>query len=279
MKFTNALIISALMLGSSLNAQKSCCQAVDLSAQALASNASFKSDHHVPNPFVLESPKGKMITFRAADGTAGSAYIVPSQKPSNKVLFVFHEWWGLNDYIKQEAEKWQQELGDVTVYAVDLYDGKVATSQDEAAKYMGELDAKHGRAIIEGLVTYVGKGKSIATIGWCLGGTWSFEAALLAGSEAKGCVMYYGFPEEDAAKVKTLQTDVLYIYGSQDAYISREVVDALGVKVKASGQKMKIVSYDAVHAFANPSNPKFNEYAASEAHYEASKFLKQAFSK
>jgi dienelactone hydrolase len=40
-----------------------------------------------------------------------------------------------------------------------------------------------------------------------------------------------------------------------------------------------LLTYDAFHAFANPSNPKFNEYAASEAHYEASKFLKQAFAK
>jgi len=279
MKFSYSLILSALAFCFSANAQKSCCSVVDLSTQALASNESFKSDHHAPNPFVLASPKGKMITFKATDGTAGNAYIIPSEKPSNKVLFVFHEWWGLNDYIKQEAEKWQQELGDVTVYAVDLYDGKVATTQDDAAKFMGALDAKHGRAIVEGLVNYVGQGKSIATIGWCLGGTWSFEATLLAGNEAKGCVMYYGFPEEDATKVKALSTDILYIYGTQDAYISREAVDGLSAKVKASGQKMKLVSYDAVHAFANPSNPQFNQYAASEAHYEASKFLKQAFSK
>jgi len=279
MKFSHSLIIAALAFSLITNAQKSCCIPVDLSAQELASNESFKSDHHAPNPFVLESPKGKMIIFKATDGTAGNAYIIPSVKPSDKVLFVFHEWWGLNDYIKQEAEKWQQELGDVTVYAIDLYDGKVATTQEDAAKYMGGLDAKHGRAIVEGLVTYVGKGKSIATIGWCLGGTWSFEAALLAGNEAKGCVMYYGFPEEDAAKVKTLTTNILYIYGSQDAYISRDAVDGLSAKVKASGHTMKLLTYDAVHAFANPSNPKFNEYAASEAHYEASKFLKQAFAK
>jgi carboxymethylenebutenolidase len=91
--------------------------------------------------------------------------------------------------------------------------------------------------------------------------------------------MYYGFPEEDASKVQQLKTDVLYIYGTQDAYITRDAVDGLSSKVKTAGQKMKLVSYDAVHAFANPSNPKFNKLAASEAHYEASKYLKNAFSK
>jgi carboxymethylenebutenolidase len=279
MKLSISLFISVLALQLNAQAPKTCCSTVDLSPQALASNADFKRDHEAPMEFTLASPIGKMITYKASDGKAGNAYVVPSPEPSNQVVFLFHEWWGLNDYIKQEAEKWQQELGNVTVYAVDLYEGKVATTPEDAAKYMGEMDANHARASIEGLMRYIGNDKSVATIGWCLGGTWSFEAALIAGNAAKGCVMYYGFPEEDAQKIKQLKTDVLYIYGNQDAYITRAAVDGLSANVKSAGQKMKLVSYDAVHAFANPSNPKFNEYAASEAHYEASKYLKNALSK
>jgi carboxymethylenebutenolidase len=279
MKFSIALIFSIFAFQVNAQSLKTCCSNVDLSPQALASNEAFKRDHEAPRPFTLASPIGKMITFAASDGKPANAYVVPPKEPSNKVVFLFHEWWGLNDYMKQEAEKWQQELGDVTVYAIDLYDGKVASTPEEAAKYMSEMDAKHARATIEAMLSLIGEGKSVATIGWCLGGTWSFEAALIAGNSAKACVMYYGFPEEDATKVKQLKSDVLYIYGNQDAYITRTAVDGLATKIKSAGQKMKIVSYDAVHAFANPSNPKYNEYAASEAHYEASKYLKNAFSK
>jgi len=57
---------------------------------------------------------------------------VKAAGPTKKYLFVIHEWWGLNDYIKQEAEKLQKELG-VNVIALDLYDGKV-TSDPKTAR-------------------------------------------------------------------------------------------------------------------------------------------------
>lgn len=50
-------------------------------------------------------------------------------------VFVIHKPWGLNNYIKQEAEKLQKELGNVNVIALDLYDGKVASTQQEAGKH------------------------------------------------------------------------------------------------------------------------------------------------
>ena len=251
----------------SIQAQKSCCAkpANDGSTEALAMNASFQAAHEVPAPLNFTPTSGKMITYKAADGQSANAFIVPASTPSNKVLIICHEWWGLNDYIKREAEAWQQELG-VTVYAVDLYDGKVGTTQEEAGALMGKLDPQRASSIVSGLLSYIGTGKEIATLGWCMGGSWSFQTALLAGKDAKACVMYYGFPEQDAGKIKALKTDVLYIYATQDDFIKRESVDAFGASIaKESGQKMTIVPFEAVHAFANPSNPKFNQEAAASA--------------
>ncbi|MDE3058884.1 MAG: dienelactone hydrolase family protein, partial [Bacteroidota bacterium] len=101
---------------------------------ALGGNAAFVSLHEAPAPFTGTLENGKMISFKTSDGKEGQAYFVPSQKKADNVLFVFQEWWGLNDYIKQRAEELQKELGDVNVYALDLYDGKVASEPNEAAK-------------------------------------------------------------------------------------------------------------------------------------------------
>ena len=247
---------------------------------AFASDKNFKDAHTAPEPFDYKEEKGKMISYNTPDGKTASAFAVLSGKKTNKVLFVFHEWWGLNDYIKKEAEWLQKELGDVDVYALDLYDGKIANVPDSAGKYMSQMNPERVVSIVKGLISLTetntsGKPTEIATIGWCMGGSWSFQASLIAGSKVKACVMYYGFPEKDIQKIKGLTTDVLYFQGLQDGFISKDAVDTFAKDLKSEGKKITIKQYDAVHAFANPSNPKFDKIASADAHILAIAFLKK----
>ncbi|MCB0819232.1 MAG: dienelactone hydrolase family protein [Bacteroidetes bacterium] len=271
----NAFLLALLYLsfGSLLHAQKSCCTPAGNDLAILATNENFKTDHKAPKPFSLEDERGKGISFKTADGKMGSAYYIPARSESNKVLLVFHEWWGLNDYIKNEAEKWFDKLGGIHVLAIDLYDGQIASDAGQAGKLMGNLNEEHARAVINGIMDYVGRDKEIYTLGWCMGGTWSFEAALLAGKQAKACVMYYGFPKKDASKIKKMQSDVLYIHGTRDPYITAQAVEDFGSGVRASGHKFELHSYDAVHAFANPSNPDFDKQNAGDAEAKTLAFL------
>lgn len=255
------------------NAQSCCQKPADM--KLLALNADFRKAHEIPEPIDFHPAKGLMINFPTADGVEGQAFYVPCGKPTQKVLLVIHEWWGLNDYIKREAEKWQKDLGDVDVYAIDLYDGKATTNPDDAGKLMGGLTEERARAIINGVIANAGTDKKFATIGWCMGGTWSFNSTLLAGKQAAGCVMYYGFPEADVKKIGRLTTDVLYIYGTKDNYIRSEHVKAFGDHVKSTGHVFTRKDYEAVHAFANPSNPHFDSDAAGKAQKHVLDFLKK----
>ena len=187
---------------------------------------------------------------------------------------IFHDWWGLNDYIKREAVRWQGLLGNVDVYAVDLYDGKVTDDPKKASEYAVGLDQKRGEDIVKGVLNLIGNDKMIATLGWCMGGSWSFTASIDAGSRAYGCVMYYGFPPRDEQQISPLKTDVMYVWGAQDKFISKENVELFGNMVVATGHKFNFYQYDAVHAFANPSNPKYNAAYASQAQDIAIKFLR-----
>ena len=272
------LAVLSVFLVNNVNAQSCCQKPTGNSMQALALNKEFKAAHEAPLPLNYTAEKGEMIKVPTKGGPDANIFFVPSDESSDKVLIVFHEWWGLNDYIKREAERWQKLLGgSVTVYAVDLYDGQVATTPDEAGKLMNGLDPKRAEAIINGLLQKIGKGKKIATIGWCAGGTWSFTASVLAGNEAVGCVMYYGFPEKDMARIKPLKADVVYIRGSQDGFIKEADVKELEKNVKSIGRNFSLYAFDAPHAFANPSNPKYNEKAAAEAQEISLKFLKGKF--
>jgi carboxymethylenebutenolidase len=282
------LTLGAAILGLTLSvsAQKmaSCCArpAGNLSASAtetfamLATDKDFSGGHDAPLPYRYEG-EGQMITFKTPDGTPGHGFEIKSAKPSNKYLFVIHEWWGLNDYIKKEAATFAREMPDVNIIAVDLYDGKVATTPEEAGKFMGEVKSERAVAILKGAQMYAGPKAQLASIGWCFGGGWSLQEALLGGKQTVGCVMYYGMPEKDVAKLKTLNSDVLGIFASQDKWINPEVVAQFKKDMSTAGKSVTIESYDADHAFANPSNPKYKKDDANKAHEHALAYLRGRF--
>ncbi len=256
--------------------QHSCCSQPSTQEFAMLGNdKTFSASHLAPLPFKYESPKGKMIKLTCQDNVNASAFEVKSEKPTKNYLFVFQEWWGLNDYIKQEAEKLQNELGDVTVIALDLYDGKVATNPEEAGKYMSEAREERIKAIINAAINYAGKDAKIQTIGWCFGGGWSLQASILLGNQGTGCVMYYGMPEKDLQKLKSITAPVLGLFASQDNWITKEIVAEFDKNMKANGKEIKVQEFDAQHAFANPSNPKYDKTSAEEAHKMALDFLKK----
>lgn len=253
---------------------QSCCVKKGSEWKLLAMNADFKASHLAPEPLEYTPEKGSMVQFKTLDGKDGQAFYIPSDEPTSRVLFVFHEWWGVNDYIKREAEKWQRELGNIDIYAIDLYDGQVASDPETASKLASNLDPKRATNIIKGALSKVGVNVQVATLGWCMGGAWSFTASVLAGSQSAACVMYYGFPEKDSTKIAPLRTDVLYIWGSRDKFIKKDMVDDLASQVTGTGHKFEFHAYDAEHAFANPSNPKYNALAATDAEGIALKFIK-----
>lgn len=276
MKKIFILLLHLVLLASVHTYAQNCCakpRAADW--QAVALNASFKEAHLPPAPLDYDTPKGSMIQFNTLDGKTGNAYYIPSDQPTSKVLIIFHEWWGLNDYIKREADNWQKRLGNVDVYAVDLYDGRVTDDPDIASTMANRLDKKRAGYIVKGMISKVGPNKLIATLGWCFGGSWAFTASVFADNQASGCVMYYGFPEQDDKQIKKLKTDVLYIWDSQDKFIKKPFVTAFGTKVQATGHKFDLHIFNADHAFANPSNPHYNALMATQAQNLAEEFLKK----
>ncbi len=238
---------------------------------------SFNAEHPNPREYThVSEVGGEMVKLKCPDGTEANGFLIKSAKNSNRWLLVFQEWWGLNDNVKRESEDFYKALGDVNVLAVDMYDGKVATEREDAGKYMSEFKQERGNQIIQGAIALAGPGARIGTVGWCFGGGQSLLASLLAGKQASACVMYYGMPVEDVNLLKTLNCEVLNIWGSQDQWINKAVMDKFDANMKEANKKLTIKSYDANHGFANPSNPMgaFNEAAYKDAFKATTEFLK-----
>ena len=272
-QFSILLIILAMNQFNLSAQQFACCHPSNQFAM-FSDDAAFRASHLEPQPFQY-SGKGEAVSFPAIDGKDAKGFLIKAEKPTNNYLFVFHEWWGLNDQIKQQAAVFQKDLGNINVLALDLYDGKVTANREEAAKLMSALDTKRAEAIILAATKYVGKNARIFTVGWCLGGGWSLQAALLSGKQAAGCVVYYGMPEKNVSKLKTLHADVLGIYASKDAWITQEFVKEFDKNMKAAEKRLDIVTFEADHAFANPSNPQFDKEATEKAYQYAVDFIKE----
>jgi carboxymethylenebutenolidase len=120
----------------------------------------------------------------------------------------------------------------------------------------------------------VGPKACIATIGWCFGGGWSLQTSLLAGKQDIACVMYYGMPEKDVNRLKTLNGDVLGNFANKDGFITPKVVAQFAADMKTAGKKLELHQYDADHGFANPSNPIYNSDATKDAYAHTLAFLK-----
>jgi len=282
MKKIILLIVSIVFIGATAFAQQpSCCKVSTASHTGMAvlsSDAAFRKAHKSPKAFTLVNAKGSMIQFDAADGKKANAYMVKSSTPSNKYVFLIHEWWGLNDYIKQNADKLSADLGGkVNIVALDLYDGKVATNRDSAAAYMAAASATRIASILNGAFTFAGSKAEIISMGWCFGGGWALQSSILAGDKSKGTVMYYGMTEKDPAKLKALKGDVLGIFGTKDKWINPEMVATFDKDLTTAGKKHTIKSFDADHAFANPSNPDYNKAYTEEAWGMSVAFIKKAF--
>jgi len=240
----------------------------------LASSEKFVMAHKKPLPLHYQSLIGRAITYKTADGKTANAWELKAKKPTENYLLVVHEWWGLNDWVKQESEKIYNDLGNVNVIDLDLYDGKVATNQQDAGKYMQSVTEARAKAIINGAIAYVGSKAHIATIGWCFGGGWSLQTTILSGKQAIGCVMYYGMPEQNVSVLKSLNCDVLGNFAKKDQWINGKIVAKFEADMKIAGKKLTVNEYEADHGFANPSNPAYNSEATKDAYGKTIAFLK-----
>src|ERR1700682_5510568 len=239
-----------------------------------ASDKDSKVPAHQKHPLDKNAPKpaGEVLDLKVGGETAKAYLAKPKGKPQGALL-VLHEYWGLNDWVKHQSDLLARE--GYTALAVDLYKGKVATDPKEAVTLLSGRDEKWGAAVEEAGLEWLkakGGGK-IAAIGWCMGGGESLKASLNDPKDVDATVMYYGMPETDVAKLKKLHGPLLGIWAKRDGWITPDKVAAFDKALTEAGVKHEFHSYDADHAFANPSSGKYQAEAAKDAWEKTKAFL------
>lgn len=225
----------------------------------------------------------KAVSYKSGDETIQGVLYAPEGKGPFPALVVIHEWWGLNDWVKEQGAKLADE-GYVAL-AVDLYRGKVATTADEAHEIMRGVPEDRAARDLHAAVEFLKsqsnvKKERIGSIGWCMGGGYSLNVALQEPTLA-ATVINYGHLAADAASLKKINAAVLGIFGGQDRGIPVDDVKKFEQALKQQGNKVEIVIYpDAGHGFENPNNkPAYRAEDAADAWKHTTTFLAAALKK
>jgi len=237
----------------------------------------------LPLAAVLASPKLakaaadglETVSIQTGDGrTVSAALAVPAQTPAPTILLI-HEWWGLNDQIKAVAAEFAK-LGYVAL-AVDLYDGDTASNPDGARALMQGVDGDEATATLTAWIDWLkahsaGTGK-VGTVGWCFGGGWSLNASIATPVDAT--VVYYGRVNRKAADLASLNGPVLGHFATADKWINKKMVEGFETEMKAADKAFTTHWYKADHAFANPTNSRYDQADAALSWERTTAFFEQ----
>ena len=257
----------------------------DMSADEHAERMAVEhaGDEPIANP--MSSPEGELasqgetVVYATVDDTAVEGFLArPADwKPGGPALIVIHEWWGLNDNIRTMARRLADE-GYLSL-AVDLYGGQRADTPERARELMQAVNEDAALDNLGQAYTYLteeeGAG-NVGSIGWCFGGGWSLQTALLLPDQLDAAVIYYGRLVTDTDRLATLQMPILGHFGEADQGIPVDQVRLFEQALEKVGADATIDIYPgAGHAFANPSGHNYQADAAELSWQRTVAFLNE----
>ncbi len=204
----------------------------------------------------------EILNFETENGDATAFVALPAGEATRAVL-VIQEWWGLNDHIRDIAQRWADE-GFVAI-APDLYRGRLATSSEEAGKFMQELSTEDGLDTIAKAIEASSQAHGISHFGitgYCMGGTFALRAACEVEGISAAAAFYGDVPPDDVLQKLTVPT--IFISGTRDAWINPEKVAGLEDAVERFELPITSVKYEADHAFFNNTRPEVYDDAAAK---------------
>jgi len=219
----------------------------------------------------------KDVTFTSGKDEVKGFLAVPEGKGPFPGVLVIQEWWGLNDWMKDQAKHLAKQ-GYVAL-APDLYRGKVATDRSKAQELMKGMPQDRALRDLKAATDYLARQENVnkeklGAIGWCMGGGLALQASL-KDDRLVACVMCYGRVVTDQKALEPLKAEVLGVFGTKDMGIPIRSVRQFAEAAKKADKKVEIKEYEAGHGFMREGkeNSAYDEKSAKSAREEIDKFF------
>jgi carboxymethylenebutenolidase len=210
-----------------------------------------------------EQITAEMTRFTSGGKEVGGYLARPAGAGKAPAIIVIHEWWGLDDHIKDIARRYAR-AGYIAA-APDLYDGVVTKNPQEASRLMGALKTQEALDDLNAVVAHLramDEVTSVGVTGFCMGGT--FALLLPCHARLEAAAPFYGDVPEDTSIIAQLSCPVLFIGGAKDKWITVEKMNRLKAALRQTGKEGEVIIYqDADHAFFNDTRPEV--YHAADA--------------
>jgi carboxymethylenebutenolidase len=239
------------------------------SALVLAACSREKSDEHASHTTAQPAPSatttapaadaGPLVRYPSVNGE-GSGYLAAPATPAKKPgLIVIHEWWGLDNWVREQTDRFAGQ------------GGRVAKTPDEAHELMRGLPEDRALADLIAAFNYLASRPDvdpnlIGVIGWCMGGGYALQLELNEPRIAATAINY-GRLVTDFDTITKISSPLLGNFGAADRGIPAEDVKAFGATLTKAGKLADLKVYEgAGHAFMNPNNKEgYNAEASADA--------------
>lgn len=218
--------------------------------------------------------------YQTEAGSAVQGYLAqPEGEGPFPALVLIHEWWGLNDNIRDLAQ--QYAAAGYVALAVDLYEGGTGATPEEARALAGAVRENTDGAFanLNAALEYLSTQSQVdasrlGSVGWCFGGQWSYNMAK-NNLGTKVSVMYYGrFSADD--DLSMMKAQILGHFGEEDRGILVDDVEQFKAKLNTlEGEHAVYIYPNAGHAFANEDSEAYVEEAAAKAWERTLEFLEE----
>lgn len=201
--------------------------------------------------------KTQIVHYPSGDSTISGFLALPQSHGKHPALVVIHEWWGLQPWVKEQAEKFAAQ-GYVAL-AVDLYRGQSTIDPAVARKLVSALPRDRAIADLQAAFAYLASrpdvdSSKIGDVGWCFGGGWALQLAIHQPKLA-ACAVNYGSLPTDSAEIDAIRCPVLGNFAGLDRGITPAKVQAFEAAMKRAGKSVNVKIYaNDNHAFENPAN-------------------------
>ena len=232
-----------------------------------------------PKPVKL---MGKMVEYKSGEMMIPAYLSRSKQRTAMGGVLLIHEVFGLNNHIKSIADRLARE--GFTTLAPNFFvraatppptdDTDMAALRKAASIIPNEVAIKDMQAGLDYLKTVKNVQPRFASIGFCMGGGYSYQIATHT-TDLAGAVIFYG--RTPIELVPQVSCPLLGNFGELDSGIPPEKVKEFEEALKKAGKSADIKIYaGAKHGFFNDTRPQaYNPEAAADAWARTLKFFRE----
>lgn len=225
---------------------------------------------------------GEMVEYKSGDLMIPAYLARSKQRTAMGGVLLIHEVFGLNDHIKSIADRLARE--GFTTLAPNFFvrapepppndATDVAALRKAASSIPPEAAIKDMQAGLDYMKTVKNVQRRFASVGFCMGGGYSYQLATHT-KDLAGAVIFYG--RTPLELVPQVSCPLLGNFGELDSGIPPEKVKEFEEALKKAGKTADIKIYpNARHGFFNDTRPQaYNPEAAADAWSRTIKFFRE----